>query len=558
MIPQHDSTLELELLAGAVAGRGMAIGRARHGVHTDGSTIFVGPSMHTGGWVQRAVIAQAALAAAGSFESAAMRRLSGSPVVVTRRYLGLEVVRACAVLDGILPRSFRVAVAPYASTVGLTGSVAESLRRAMTDPELDAPPEWFGEVRPSALLKAASSAGDALSDSEVTKAMRRAMAAEDDDDETDSGERSNLLEKLSSPLKSPLGSAFQKMLGARRSTGGGAAGSGTTIVQHRSGSPGKKARALRLDLSGIQAARSRDDVGGKSYPEWDHRTGNYREDWCTVRTYDAPLDATVVPPTCAGDQRLLRELSRLGLTWRPHDHELDGDELDLTALVDFRVGVAAGADGEPRVYRAERRTAQELSALVLLDATGSSAEEYDGKSAFDEQRDLAHVLTTALDTLGVRVATYAFRSHGRRNVRYVRCKTFQERWGQTAQRRLFSVTPSGFTRLGAAIRHGSELLETQAGTRQRLLIVVGDGAAYDDGYEGRYALEDSRRAVDEAGARAIGCVALSTRRSDDASAVWSAGAHRVTVGSAALAGEARDLFGSALRRAGRGTGTYAR
>jgi nitric oxide reductase NorD protein len=170
---------------------------------------------------------------------------------------------------------------------------------------------------------------------------------------------------------------------------------------------------------------------------------------------------------------------------------------------------------------------------------------------FEEQRDLVLGLTTTLDQLGVRVATYAFYSRGRGNVRFLRCKSFEERWGSLARRRLFGIAPTGFTRLGAAVRHGTHLVETEAGTQRRLLIVIGDGIAYDDGYEGQYAVADSRRAIDEAAARAIGCVGLSTRPTADGASVWPPHAHSVAATTRELAPVARDLLGSALLRAGR-------
>jgi len=147
--------------------------------------------------------------------------------------------------------------------------------------------------------------------------------------------------------------------------------------------------------------------------------------------------------------------------------------------------------------------------------------------------------------------SYLLFSRGRGNVRLLRCKSFEERWGRLAQGRLLGLAPSGFTRLGAAVRHGTHLVETQAGTQRRLLIVVGDGIAYDDGYEGQYAVADSRRAIDEAAARAVGCVGLSTRPITDGTSVWPPQTHRIAATTRELAPVARDLLGGALLRAGR-------
>jgi len=545
----------LELLAGAVAGRSVPFERSRHGVHTDGSSIFLGDDLAPDSedtW--RAVVAQSVLLAGGSLERHPMRRLSRSGPAASRHYLGLEVVRSSAQVDHLLPRRFRAALAGYAAEVGLTSSSEDSLARALGRSPLPDPPSWLGRLDPPAVLGAAGPTGAGqLSDRDLAVAVRKAMehSADDEQDEdaaTDGG-RSRLMEALSSPITNPLGSALQRMLGMRRSAGHGAGGVELGVLERRSGDRigGAELQVTPSSLVSVGGQL----VRGAAYPEWDCHQSRYREEWCLVGEFD-PLRVGGLPaPAAAPDPALRRELARLGLTWRPHDGEALGDELDLTALVDHRVALAAGKASEPRVYRAERRTAQELGVLVLLDATGSTAEQSAGRSMFEEQRELALGLTTTLDQLGVRVATYAFYSRGRRNVRFLRCKSFEERWGSLAQSRLLGIAPSGFTRLGCAIRHATHLVGTQAGTRQRLMIMIGDGIAYDDGYEGRYAIADSRRAIEEATARAIGCVALSTRLTDDATSVWPQQLHQVAATTRELAPVARDLLGTALLRASR-------
>ena len=63
--------------------------------------------------------------------------------------------------------------------------------------------------------------------------------------------------------------------------------------------------------------------------------------------------------------------------------------------------------------------------------------------------------------------------------------------------------------MGAAIRHAGELLKTNAGTPNRLLLVLSDGLPYDDGYESRYAEADARKALEELRSDGAGCLCLS-------------------------------------------------
>ena len=60
------------------------------------------------------------------------------------------------------------------------------------------------------------------------------------------------------------------------------------------------------------------------------------------------------------------------------------------------------------------------------------------------------------------------------------------------------LEPTGYTRIGPALRHGIALLERQRAAR-KLLLVLSDGKPVDyDRYEGRYGIADVRQAIREA------------------------------------------------------------
>src|SRR5581483_8817902 len=118
---------------------------------------------------------------------------------------------------------------------------------------------------------------------------------------------------------------------------------------------------------------------------------------------------------------------------------------------------------------------RDLGVLVLLDASGSTGAGSGVTRVFEQQRRLADALTGALDRLGDRVATYAFYSRGRDQVRFLRVKEFDHRYDRSARLRLAALEPGGYTRLGAAVRHATHLLGTRAGTASTLLVIIGDG-----------------------------------------------------------------------------------
>ena len=67
--------------------------------------------------------------------------------------------------------------------------------------------------------------------------------------------------------------------------------------------------------------------------------------------------------------------------------------------------------------------------------------------------------------------------------------------------------------MGAAVRHVGRRLRERTNAR-KLMLVITDGRPHDptDGYEGRYALEDTRRALRELRVDGVHCVGLTIDR----------------------------------------------
>jgi nitric oxide reductase activation protein len=238
----------------------------------------------------------------------------------------------------------------------------------------------------------------------------------------------------------------------------------------------------------------------------------------------------VAAASVARDEVLRRRLTRLGLGPKVVRRQPDGDDLDVDALTDLLVDLRAGHSPPEHVYLERRKLERNLGVLILLDASGSASDtDPEGHSVHEHQRRAAATLAVTLEALGDRVAVYGFRSHGRGAVHLLALKRFAQRFGAGARARLAQLRPSGYTRLGAGIRHAGEILEAEAGTPHRLLLVLSDGFPYDDGYESRYAEADARKALEELRAAGIACLCLSIAGSTPADAL-----HRV-FGSASFA-----------------------
>jgi nitric oxide reductase NorD protein len=184
--------------------------------------------------------------------------------------------------------------------------------------------------------------------------------------------------------------------------------------------------------------------------------------------------------------------------------ERDGDELDLAACVGALVDARSGHPVDERLYVAVRPARRELAILLLVDVSGST----DGfvtktLQVIDVEKIALLLAAEALDALGDRYAMVAFSGKGAQAVHAWTIKDFTERNGATVRGRISALAPDANTRLGAAIRHATALLDAQS-AGHRLLLILSDGKPNDiDAYQGVYGIEDSRQAINEARARDV-------------------------------------------------------
>lgn len=539
------------LLATHIAGRPVDIATAPE-AHTNGRVVFVsdGASPER---QRREVVLQSALIGAGSLQPALVRPLRARPALA-RRYLSVEGRRVLDELARTLPLA--AALSPGHPE---TSSAAESLDLARSRTRIADPPDWFGVLKPSALLgaPAESAAADAADEQDLHFTFERLPDDKNDEDDEDGpAEESRILKIFDNPLfnSKTAGEFLRKLLGTSRSSGTSAAGGdmrAEAVRRVRSAGPNARPLPTRIRFTDDERPGAAIGVGGALHPEWDVFGDRYRPQWCRVIDYPLTAPADVAAATVRPDDVLRRRLARVGLGPKVLRRCSDGDDLDVGALVDLAVDLRSGFSPPEHIFTEHRKIARNLGVLILVDASGSATEsDPAGRSVHELQRRSAATLAATLEELGDRVAVYAFRSKGRHAVHLPAIKTFEQRFAALPRARLNQLQPSGYTRLGAAIRGAGEILKTEAGTQNRLLLVISDGHPYDDGYEGRYAEADARKALEELRGDGVACLCLSlgaTTESDALERVFGAASHAHADTLADLSPRMDELFLAALR-----------
>lgn len=544
----------LGMFASALAGRAVAVADARPGepAWTDGQTIHVDIADRPHLDALKAVAVQASLIAAGSLEPDVVGSLVRHRKWA-KRYLAVEGHRALVANAPLLP-SILATLGDH-GTADRSDSPGTSLGIAASRATLQDPAPEFGVIRAAKVLAAGTRTAtpDADKPGHVPRRRGATELEELDDGEVDDSDDPDL---FTSPVGGGgfIGKWLKKMLSSARKTGSGGGPPGADASTHRTNSGSRGAYAvsslapmLAEDIDDGKAA-----ADGARYPEWDGLRKQYRPAWCTVREVEATVKQTA---TQAIDDAILvrRPLSRLGMGLHRRHRQSQGDDIDIDAAVEARVEVRAGSVPDEAVYLDSLRRRRDLSVLLLLDVSGSAAEPGTvGRTVHEQQRAAVANLTVALHDLGDRVALYAYYSQGRAAVTMVPVKRFDDHLDAHIIRRLNSLEPGAYSRLGAAIRHGASVLERRGGTSRRLLVVLSDGLAYDHGYERAYGAADARRALTEARRRGTGCVCLTIGAGTDVAAlrrVFGSTAHATVARPDQLAGVIGPLFRSALRSA---------
>jgi nitric oxide reductase NorD protein len=276
------------------------------------------------------------------------------------------------------------------------------------------------------------------------------------------------------------------------------------VLGERKGRPAAKFR-FDLDLPPEALIHSPFEAD-LTYPEWDYRRGVYLKDHCRVVAGPAPSDEAGQMPSDEM-KALIRRVRRQFEAMRPR-HEMlraqvDGADLDLDAVVRSRTELAASGECSDRIHLASRPQGHDLAVTLLVDVSLSTDAWFNDRRVLDVEKEALLVLAEGLAACGDSHSILSFTSRRRDWVRVETIKGFDEPMSALVRQRIAALKPGYYTRMGAALRHATAKL-AQRSNRKHLLLVLTDGKPNDvDHYEGRFAIEDTRRAVTEARRRGI-------------------------------------------------------
>ena len=251
-----------------------------------------------------------------------------------------------------------------------------------------------------------------------------------------------------------------------------------------------------------------------NYDEWDRELTDHRLGWCRVVEKQVKHgDRHFVDQTKERHKGVISSIRHQFQLMKPENltrvsNEVDGEEFDLNAVIDYVIDRYADGQQSERIYTKRIRRRRDVAVSFLLDQSSSTARTIGrhplqpytrpGRRIIEIEKEGLVLMSEALEAVGDVYSINGFTSEGRRNVKFYVVKDFNEKYSDEVKRRIGGINYQNNTRLGAAIRHATAKLAKQD-ARTRLLIVLSDGRPYDHDYgDARYAREDTREALRQA------------------------------------------------------------
>ncbi|MCK4675744.1 MAG: nitric oxide reductase activation protein, partial [Gammaproteobacteria bacterium] len=240
------------------------------------------------------------------------------------------------------------------------------------------------------------------------------------------------------------------------------------------------------------------EEGAELYNEWNFKRQHYHKNWCVLRELEIkPKYDDFVKNTLLKHKGLLKSLRHSFEILRGEDKllkkQLNGDNIDIDALVEAYGDVKSGMEMTDRLFTKMHKVERNVAVIFMVDMSGSTEGWIN-----EAERESLLLLAEVLQILDDRFAIYGFSGMTRSRCELYKIKAFDEDYNEEIQARIANIQAKDYTRMGVFIRHMTRLFSNiEASTK--LLITLSDGKPDDyDTYRGEYGVEDTRQALYEA------------------------------------------------------------
>ncbi len=258
----------------------------------------------------------------------------------------------------------------------------------------------------------------------------------------------------------------------------------------------------------------------KFYSEWNYKKNILVKDYCRLYLHQNSGDSVQGQKVI---ERVLEENSKSINYWQNElamifndtgwkNHFLEGEEVNIDQFVRYLSDQKNRINSDARFFMQKRRVRNCTSVLVLIDQSLSTDSWVQNKKILDVEKDSVAIILLLLSRLIPNLAVAGTWSETRNHCNFSYYKKFNDDH-QKYFANFNDIVSKGYTRLGPAIRHATDLL-VETGEKDHLLILLTDGKPTDhDRYEGQYGMEDIYHAILEAKQKKVKVKALAIEKS---------------------------------------------
>ncbi|TGK02043.1 VWA domain-containing protein [Leptospira selangorensis] len=273
-------------------------------------------------------------------------------------------------------------------------------------------------------------------------------------------------------------------------------------------------------LSGLFAGEVENDRSHEkpiSYDEWDYKKRKYRKDHCKVFPKKFPdgnqgFTQKVFQENYNILNSLRSRMNRFFNLKTSLKRQTYGEDLDLDAALQYFSDLSCGQTPTENVYLSDRKRLREVSILLLADMSLSTDSYVDNQKILDVEKASLVLFGQICSEFGDRFRIDSFYSNTRNHCDYSNIKSFDEPW-ERSREKIGLMEAKGYTRIGPAIRHSLSLIQNEK-SQKRWILLLTDGKPNDyDRYEGKYGIEDVKKAILECERSNVGVFALAIDKS---------------------------------------------
>ena len=246
------------------------------------------------------------------------------------------------------------------------------------------------------------------------------------------------------------------------------------------------------------------------YPEWDYTKHSYLNKHCQLH------EKNVQPsPNATAERRELVQVTHRAQVqgWRRkinslvsepiwQRRQMEGSEIDYDSVIRYLVDQRGGSAVPERLYMQKKPKEHGLAITILFDQSLSSDSWVNNLRVLDVILDSIHICGLLFEDIFEQIMIAGTSSATRSRCDFNIYKNFNSNWSDFYHNS-DHIQAKGYTRLGPALRHVRSLMQPLKASK-KILILLTDGKPTDlDRYEGRYGVQDIKKACDELEASGI-------------------------------------------------------